>query len=155
MAGGQVQLTQESYDRLQKELAQLHARRAELRDEVALTRSYGDLRENVGYHAAREALSITESQVKAVEDKLAHATIVAAATSFHEVALGVPCTVRVEATGEVIHYTVVEAHEVKLVDDGISASSPIGEALLYARIGDECLAETPRGLLTMTVLSIG
>lgn len=155
MTGGRPQLTQSGYDRLKKELDALRQKRAEAIEEVKLTRSYGDLRENFGYHAARDAYGIIESQIKGIEKKLEDAEIIADDQDFQEVLPGVPVTVRVEETGRTLTYTVVDGAELKFVDNGISADSPLGEALLYREIGETTEAETPNGIVRMTIVDIG
>ncbi len=155
MAAQQAPLTKASYERLQAELKSLKARRDELRDEVELTRSYGDLRENAGYHAAREAYGIVEGQIQAAEQKLARAVVLPDDAVFDEVTIGVPVTVRDDTTDKVITYTLCDASEVREVENGVSAESPLGEALLFLRVGEVAEAVTPRGTMHLTVLSIG
>ena len=155
MAAARPTLTRSSFERLKLELEALQTKRLEVIEEVKLTRSYGDLRENAGYHAAREAYGIIEGQIKSLEDKLENAVVMADNATLDEVMPGVPVTVRVDGTEQHITYTVVDGAERNLVDNGISSSSPLGEALLYTRIGDDVEAETPRGVMRFTVVHIG
>ena len=155
MAAERPVLTQTGYDRLQKELESLRQKRIECIEEVKLTRSYGDLRENYGYHAARQAYGIIEGQIKALELKLSDALVIEEDEAFEEVTIGVPVTVRIEDTGRQVTYTICDGGEMELVEGGITSDSPIAEALLYLKVGDETEAETPRGTMKMTIVQIG
>ncbi len=155
MAGDRPVLTQAGYERLQAELESLRQKRVEVIEEVRLTRSYGDLRENYGYHAARQAYGIIEGQIKALELKLSDAKVIEEDSALEEVSVGVPVTVRIEQTGRLVTYTICDGGELEMVEGGISSDSPLAEALLYLSVGDETEAETPRGAMKMTIVQIG
>src|SRR6478609_4000477 len=63
-------LTQESYDRLKAELDQLIANRPVIAAEINDRREEGDLRENGGYHAAREEQGQQEARIRQLQDLL-------------------------------------------------------------------------------------
>ena len=69
-------LTQEAYDRLTAELARLEGEgRAEVTARIAAARDEGDLKENGGYHAAREELAKLEGRIRQLEDMLRRAEV--------------------------------------------------------------------------------
>ena len=71
-----IWLTQEAYDRLQAELENLKGpARAEISQRIADAREEGDLRENGGYHAAREEQSKAEARIVQLEDMLSRAKV--------------------------------------------------------------------------------
>lgn len=71
-----IWLTQEAYDRLQAELADLEGpRRGEITARIAQARDEGDLKENGGYHAAREEQAKNEARVRELKEKLRKAQI--------------------------------------------------------------------------------
>ncbi len=71
-----IWLTQEAYDKLEAKLAELDGpRREEIKAQIAEARDEGDLKENAGYHAARDALAQLEGEVLLLKDKLRRAQI--------------------------------------------------------------------------------
>ncbi len=64
-------LTQEAYDRLQKELEQLLANRPVIAAEISARREEGDLRENGGYQAAREEQGKQEARILQLQETTA------------------------------------------------------------------------------------
>ena len=69
-------LTQEAYDRLKDELARLEGEgRAEVTERIATARDEGDLKENGGYHAAREEQGKLEGRIRQLEDMLRRAEV--------------------------------------------------------------------------------
>src|SRR5690606_41692079 len=63
-------LSQDAYDRLQAELNELIANRPVLAAEINARREEGDLRENGGYHAAREEQGKQEARIRYLEELL-------------------------------------------------------------------------------------
>ena len=75
-ASSTVWLTQDAYDKLQAELEHLKGpRRAEIVAEISAARDEGDLKENGGYHAAREEQGKNEARIRQLEDRLRRAQI--------------------------------------------------------------------------------
>ena len=71
-----VWLTQDAYDKLKAELEYLKGpRRAEIVAEISAARDEGDLKENGGYHAAREEQGKNEAKILQMEDMLRRAEI--------------------------------------------------------------------------------
>ena len=150
-----TKLTRDGYERLTEELTRLKAQRVVTIHEVKTARELGDLRENGDYHAAREAYGWLEGRIQALEAKLDGALIMADGEADDRVSLGVPVTVRNEESGEVFTYTIVDGAEISYVENGISAASPLGEALLDLRVGEVVEVETPRGYVPYTILASG
>ena len=140
-------LTQEAFDRLKGELADREGPiREEIAKRIALAREEGDLKENGGYHAAREEQGKNEARVRQLKHMIDHAKI------------GRP-----EAQeGTVSHGMVVKVHFIDLDDheefllgsreeaahasvDVYSPTSPLGSAVMGRMIGEEVSYETPTG----------
>ena len=136
MAGFQAQFTREGFERLKTELEQLKQDRIDLRLEVKDARELGDLRENAGYHAARQALGILEGRISGLESRLEDAVIVENGASFEEVALGIPVKIKNLSNGVERIYTIVGSEEMEFTEGGASEESPIGQALLGKKVGD-------------------
>src|ERR687898_3665206 len=89
-----VWLTQEAYDKLQSELDQLSGPgRAEVTARIAAAREEGDLRENGGYHAARDEQGQQEARIRQLTDMLSRAQVGEAPAASDEVLPGTKVTV--------------------------------------------------------------
>ncbi|BCM91703.1 transcription elongation factor GreA [Abditibacteriota bacterium] len=135
MAGFQAQFTREGFERLKTELEQLKLDRIALREEVKEARELGDLKENAGYHAARQALGILEGRISGLETRLEDAVIVENG-SFEDVQLGIPVKIKNLTNGNERVYTIVGSEEMEFTEGGASELSPIGQALLGKKVGD-------------------
>jgi transcription elongation factor GreA len=89
-----VWLTQEAHDRLKAELDQLVANRPAMAAEINARREEGDLKENGGYHAAREEQGKQEGRIRQLTDLLRKAQVGAAPTTATNAALGTVITVK-------------------------------------------------------------
>lgn len=154
MAALQAQFTREGYDRLMAELEDLKNQRGPLREEIREARELGDLRENAGYHAAREAQGILEAKIANLESRLEGAQIVDNLVS-DVVVQSIPVTVQIEGAPAPRVYVIVASEEMDFVDNAASAESPIGQALLGKKVGDVVEIQGPKGLAKVEVLKIG
>jgi transcription elongation factor GreA len=91
-------LTQDAYDRLQAELDGLIQGRSVMAAEINERREEGDLRENGGYHAAKEEQGKQEARIRQLEDLLRTAQVGEAPASPTSVAPGVVVTVRYDSS---------------------------------------------------------
>lgn len=141
-------LTQESYDRLNEELTALKANRTALAAEINERREEGDLKENGGYHAAREQQGQEEARIAYLEELLDNATIGEAP---HEsgVAL-VGSVVHVYYDGDeddketfLIGTRGLESSNPDL--ETYSTDAPLGAALVGAKEGETREYSTPNG----------
>jgi transcription elongation factor GreA len=143
-------LTQEQKARLEAELAELEGpKRAEIVEAIKTARSFGDLSENFEYHAAKNEQGLLERRITILRDRLQRAEIVdeKAAAASSEVSVGSRVSLELE-DGETME---VEISSV----DGVSPESPLGQALLGAKVGDEVLVAAPRGEWRAKILSVG
>ena len=152
MAGLQAQFTRDGYDRLKAELEELKKERVSLRLEVKEARELGDLRENAGYHAARQALGILEGRIEGLETRLEDAVIIEEGSSFEEVVLGVPVTVKNLTNNTERTYTIVGSEEIEFTPNAASEESPIGQAILGKKVGD---VVNVNGAVDLEILKIG
>ena len=154
MAAIQAQFTREGYDRLQAELEDLKAQRVTVRQEIKEARELGDLKENAGYHAAREQQGMLEARISNLEERLEDAIIVDN-PSFDEVMLGVPVEVKNLDNGKTRFYTIVASEELEFTEGAASEESPIGQALLEKKVGEIAEVEGPNGIVKFEILQIG
>jgi len=151
-----VWLTQEAYDRLSVELDNLRGPvRAEISHRIAEAREEGDLRENGGYHAAREEQSKTEARILQLEDMLRRAQVGETPKDDGVVEPGMRVTVKF-AGGDTETF-LLGAREVLAVDDSVEMSVyspqfPLGAAIVGKRVGETASFKAPtRHNTTVTV----
>jgi transcription elongation factor GreA len=120
---------------------------------IAAARELGDLRENSDYHEARREQSFAEGRIRAIEDLLRHVEIIEEGHDDGRARLG--STIVVEGPhGDEEVYTLVGSSEAQPGAGRISASSPIGAALIGGVAGDEVEAVVPSGRLRMRILEV-
>ena len=137
-------LTQEAYDRLKHELDELIANRPVIAAEINARREEGDLKENGGYHAAREELAKLEGRVAQLEQMLEKAEVGQAADD-GTISPGFKVSYRFEGDDDVETF-LLGARE--MADDDIqvfSPQSPLGSALIGARVGETVSYQAPNG----------
>lgn len=147
-------LSKEKFDQLKHELEELKtSKRKEIADELEFAKSLGDLSENAEYHEAREAQAALEDRISQLESILASAQIVSA---HHSDIVEVGSTVHIKKAGDKKErvYTLVGSEETDTATGKISFKSPIGQALLGKKKGEEFTFQTPAGDAKYTVVSI-
>ena len=140
-----IWLTQEAYDRLQTEYDQLvNVGRAEIAKEIDERRQEGDLKENGGYHAAREEQAKQEARIAQLQNILRTAVVGEAPASDGTVSSGTIVTASV--AGREMRFLVGSREIAEGTDlDVFSAQSPLGAAVLGKSAGDETSYTAPNG----------
>ncbi len=147
----QYQLTIDGKKSLEKELEELKSRRGAIASKIADARDYGDLSENAEYDAAREEQGQVEGRISEIEDILLNANLISNRKS-SKVAVG--STVELKAGKKVVTYTLVGPVEANPLEGKISNESPIGEALLGKKAGENFSLDTPKGKVKYEVVKI-
>ena len=141
-----IWLTQEAFDKLQAELDDLKGpRRQEIIDKISAARDEGDLKENGGYHAAKDEQGKQEARIRQLEDMLRRAEVGGAADNDGTVSPGMKVTYRFVGDDDTETF-LLGAREIE--DDSIevfSPQSPLGSAILHARVGDVVSYTAPNG----------
>lgn len=151
------ELSQAAHDRLVAELEELRTHgRIEMADRIERAREHGDLKENAEYHAAKEEKAKMEARIAKLFGILDDAVIVDAAGTEHARS-GSIVTLKYEGDDddEAERYligSIEERHPE--VDHVVSPSSPLGEKLVGAAVGDTVAYEAPGGELRVIVLAI-
>ncbi|KAA2263237.1 transcription elongation factor GreA [Solihabitans fulvus] len=139
-------LTQEAYDRLKHELDELIENRPVIAAEINARREEGDLRENGGYHAAREEQGKQEARIRQLQELLRAAKVGEAPTTNGIAAPGMVLTVRYEGDDETEEFLLATREEgAHGAMEVYSPNSPLGKALLGAKDGDTREYELPNG----------
>lgn len=152
----EVILTQEGYDKLEKELNYLKTeKRAEIADRIKVALGFGDLSENSEYDEAKNAQAKNEVKIVELENKVRHAKIINESEIDTEtVQIGNVVKVYDMEFDEKIEYTIVGSTEVNLLENKISNESPLGEALLGAKKNQTVEVNAPAGVMQYKILSI-
>lgn len=139
-------LTEEAYGRLKVELEHLIANRPVIAAEINDRREEGDLRENGGYHAAREDQGQQEARIRQLQDLLNNAHVGEAPTKS---GVALPGSVVDVTFGDGLKETFLIGTRQEGVTDGklevYSPKSPLGAALLDHEVGDEVTYTLPNG----------
>ena len=141
-------LSRAAYDRLKAEFDDLTTRgRIEVAEKIELAREEGDLKENAGYHAAKDEQGHMEGRIRQLEHMLENAEIVDDQYAY---------TIVYEGDSEDMAERSVVGHVEEVIDGAevISSSSPLGAALQGASAGQSVTYEAPNGSLTVTVLQV-
>lgn len=153
-----VWLTQEAYDNLEAELNELRTvGREEVSARIAAAREEGDLSENGGYHAAREEQGQMEGRIRQLEDLLRRAQVGEPEGAADEVGPGKIITVAYDGDDDDTDTFLLGSREVLGTDDSVeyavfSPQSPMGSAIIGAKIGDEVRYTAPNGKELMVVI---
>jgi transcription elongation factor GreA len=151
-------ITADEKAKLEAKLAELLANRPRISARIAEARELGDLKENAEYHAAREQQGYEEAEIKRLEKRLAQAHVVDDNSPQAEgvVFLGSTVKLREEGTGEEDLYRLVgEASDDPPEEyEEVTLTSPMGEALMKASVGETISVRAPRGVKKFTIVEI-
>jgi len=141
----QTWLTQEAADRLAAELAELEGPlRAEIIKKIETARAEGDLKENGGYHAAREEQGKIEGRIRQLKHMLEHAHIGTPPASESGV-VGQGMLITVDIAGDELKFLLGSREIASGEFDVYSEKSPLGSAVLGAKVGETVTYVAPNG----------
>lgn len=150
-------ITAEEKAKLQERLDELIANRSKISERIAEARELGDLKENAEYHAAREQQGMEEAEIKRLEDRLAQAKVVDGGSIAEGVVfLGSTVKLKEIPTGDEDLYKLVGEASGDVSDEiiEVTTTSPMGEALMKARIGETISVRAPRGVKKFEIVEI-
>jgi transcription elongation factor GreA len=147
MSDSQIWLTQEAFNALEAELAERSGPlRAEIVKLIALAREEGDLKENSGYHAAKDDQGKNEARIVQLQHILSTATIGAPESEDDEVAHGKVISVRFPLLDMEDRFLLASREEAAHASIEVySPDSPLGVAILGKRVGESASYKTPAG----------
>jgi transcription elongation factor GreA len=152
----QTWLTQDAYDRLRAELAEMEGPgREAVVARIASAREEGDLRENGGYHAAKEEQGKLEARIRQLTQLLREAKVGAAPTVADKARAGTIVTVQFEDDDEHERFLLGSREDRVEGLQIYSPSSPLGSAVLGHGAGEVVTYQTPRGAtMKLTIVSV-
>ncbi|MCS7237294.1 MAG: transcription elongation factor GreA [Thermoguttaceae bacterium] len=156
MEASRIPMTRQGYEKLKAEIDRLQNEvMVEAEKRVAKARAEGDLRENAEYHAARESLALIQEKLAQLYEKLRRAYIVEVEESPPDVvAMGRKVVLRDLETDELETYTLVGLGEENYAEGKILVSSPLAQAILGKRKGDQVSFQAPMGMIHLEIVDV-
>ena len=148
-------MTQAGYDKLKKDLADALAQRPVISAAIAEAREKGDLSENAEYDAARDAQGLLEVKISRLKEKVANARVIdESKLSADTVQLLSKVEVENLANKMKMKFQIVGESEADFSKGLLSASTPIGKALMGHSKGETVEAKVPSGVMKFKILDI-
>ncbi|RST99620.1 transcription elongation factor GreA [Vagococcus vulneris] len=145
---GKIKLEQELEDLIMK-------KRPEIVERIKIARSFGDLSENSEYESAKDEQAFVEGRITTIENMIRFAQIIDNGNvAKDEVALGRSVTFIELPDGEEEEYTIVGSAEADPFSGKISNDSPIAQALIGKKLGEEVIIATPGGNMAVKIKKI-
>jgi transcription elongation factor GreA len=149
-----IEMTAPELKRLQDELNELETDgRSQIASRIKTAREWGDLKENAEYHAAKEAQAHLETRILRLREQVRAAVVVEEATG-DDVRHGRTVDVTDLGKGGSQSFKIVSPNEANPKDGLISSTSPVAQALIGARVGDEVEIQIPAGVRRLRVDAI-
>jgi len=152
MVQKQYRLTKTGVAELQNELDGLLAKRPELAEAIKSARELGDLAENAEYQSARAEQEKNDARIAEIQYILQNVELIKAPRGDGKVVLG--ATVKLKNDGKTKEFQVVGTVEADPLSGKISDESPLGQALLGKKVGDDVEIKTPAETSTYKIISI-
>ena len=152
----QIVITESGLKKVKEELDYLkNVKRKEAAENVGIARAFGDLSENSEYDEAKNEQAKIESQISELEEMLEHVKVI----GDHEIQtdtvnMGVSVVVYDMEYDEEIEYRLVSSREGNPLENMISDQSPLGKAIIGAKVGDVVTVEVPDGTVNVKILQI-
>ncbi len=145
--GSQVPVTLSFRARLEAEVRELEEElHLRLPKQIKEAREHGDLSENAEYEAAKERQNYVAVRLAQLKGRLADLSMVSMDNiPVDRISLGSQVVVVDLDTDEEFRYELVVSEDVDAAAGKVSTGSPIGRALMGARVGDEVSVHTPLG----------
>ena len=156
MASNIVYLTEAGLQKLKDELDHLRSvERPAISAAIAEARDKGDLSENAEYDAAKEAQGMLEMRIAKLEDTVANARVIdESRIDTNTVQILNRVKMKNMTTGKIVEYTLVSENEANLKEGKLAIGTPIAQALLGKKKGEEGDVKVPSGMLRLEILDI-
>ncbi|GAB4292240.1 MAG: transcription elongation factor GreA [Ignavibacteriaceae bacterium] len=151
-----VYLTRERLVELEKELKEMKTNgRKVMAQKIAEARAHGDLSENAEYDAAKEEQGMFEMRISKLEDILSRARIIDS-SQFPDNEVHILSKVKIKniKTDKIFEYILVSPEEADFQAGKISVTSPVGQGLMGAKVGQQVKVKAPAGLLEFLIMEI-
>ncbi|OGC22201.1 hypothetical protein A2291_01240 [candidate division WOR-1 bacterium RIFOXYB2_FULL_42_35] len=150
------QMGRKAYEEFKEKLKHLKGvKRKELSKAVGEARDHGDLKENSAYHEAKKDQGLNEAKIRDLEARLENMQVVEDGDiNKDQVRLGLTVKLKELKSGDEVEYKVVSELEADIFENKISATSPLGDALLGHKLNEVVEFEAPLGTMKYKILKI-
>lgn len=148
-------MTEEGFEKLKEEIAQLEAERPNISKMIGEARDKGDLSENAEYDVAKEAQGLLEAKIATMKGLLSQARLIdknSIGTDFVQILNKV--TIKNTKNNQQMTYTLVAESEANLKENKIAISTPIAQGLMGKKVGDIAEIKVPNGIVTFEIIDI-
>lgn len=151
-----VPFTKEGLEKVKEELTRLErVERPENIRAIEEARSHGDISENAEYHAAKERQSFLEGKINELRSIVGKAEVIEVEKdSSDRIVFGKTVLLYDLQTDQEVKYQLLGPYESEPAKGKISVASPLGQALIGSRAGDEIAVKTPGGVQEFEILEI-
>lgn len=154
MAAKTFKMTTAGKAELEAELEKLKTEgRVDIAEKLKVARSYGDLSENSEYDEAKSEQAKIEARINELEYQLDHAVIIDSGDK-NSVSMGSKVTVLRKSDNKEAVYEIVGFSQSNPSEGKISDESPVGTALMGAKVGETVTVEAPIGNLEFEIKAI-
>ena len=148
-------MSREGVRELEAELNDLQVnKRKEIAEKLKEARAQGDLSENAEYDAAKDEQRDIEARIEQIEEILKNVEVYDDEKKTDKVSMGSKVTILDVELNEELEYKIVGSQEANILKGKISNESPIGRALIGAKVGQVVSVETESGTFDYKVVSI-
>lgn len=151
-----VLYTEEGFAKLKEEYEYLiNVRRPEIKEALAVARSFGDLSENSEYDEAKDQQAKVETRIVELKSLIEHAEVVKESQMRSDiVSMGSAVKLLDLDAEEELNYVIVGSNEADPLNGKISDQSPIGTAIIGSKIGDEVTVVAPTFEYKVRILEV-
>lgn len=150
---GEQFITQEGLKKLKQELEELKTvKRPELIQRIQDAKELGDLSENADYQSAKEEQGFLEGRIMELKDLIKNAVVVKKTKNNGKVNIG--SQVKIKSGNATFEYTLTGPNESDPLGGKISNESPLGQAIMDKKRGEEFYITTPNGEMKYKVLEV-
>jgi len=154
MTEKKIMITQEGLAKLKSELEELlSVRRREVAGKIKRAREMGGTENNAEYDDAKNEQAFVEGRILTLENIVKNAGVIESPALPGVVELGNKVLIQ-NQDGKIDQFTIVGSAEANPVEGKISNESPVGQALLDRKVGDEVEVPTPAGMLKLTIIEV-
>ncbi len=129
-------------------------KRKEIQEDISRALEYGDITENAEYNIAQEAQRMNEINIVRLKQKLSRVKVVDEDCCTEGIGIGTTLKLKNLGSGEEIEYIFVPDDQIDFAQNKISLNSPLGQAFLGHKEGEEVEIEVPIGILKYKILKI-
>ena len=148
-------MSREGVRELEAELNDLQVnKRKEIAEKLKESRAQGDLSENAEYDAAKDEQRDIEARIEQIEEILKNVEVYDDAKKTDKISMGSKVKILDVELNEELEYKIVGSQEANILKGKISNESPIGRALIGAKVGQVVSVETESGTFDYKVVSI-